>query len=109
MQEEDHQAGENMVSEVGTKPGDLFDYAPDEADNLRQIKGVGTAAEKQLNFLGIYHLRQIANLDSANVDWVESHLKNFKGRILRDDWIGQASLLVNTNPPSSESSGVALH
>lgn len=59
------------------------------ADDLKKIKGVGPGLEKTLNELGFFHFDQIAAWTEADVEWVDSRLK-FKGRITRDDWIGQA-------------------
>ncbi|MGB0927024.1 MAG: NADH-quinone oxidoreductase subunit E [Pikeienuella sp.] len=59
------------------------------ADDLKRIKGVGPGLEKTLNDLGVYHFDQIAVWTAAEVEWVDARLK-FKGRIIRDDWIGQA-------------------
>lgn len=59
------------------------------ADDLKRIKGVGPGLEKTLNELGFYHFDQIAAWGEAEIAWVDARLK-FKGRITRDDWIGQA-------------------
>ncbi|MEM7271123.1 MAG: NADH-quinone oxidoreductase subunit NuoE [Pseudomonadota bacterium] len=62
------------------------------ADDLKLIKGVGPKLEGVLNDLGIYHFDQIAGWSRAEIAWVDDRLK-FKGRIERDDWIGQAKVL----------------
>jgi NADH-quinone oxidoreductase subunit E len=62
------------------------------ADDLKRIKGVGPKLEQTLNELGFYHFDQIAAWTDAQIQWVDNRLK-FKGRITRDDWIGQAKLL----------------
>lgn len=62
------------------------------ADDLKLISGIGPSIEKMLNGLGIYHFRQIAAFTPANVAWVDRHLR-FKGRIEREDWVGQAKAL----------------
>jgi len=59
------------------------------ADDLKRISGVGPKLEGVLNDLGFYHFDQIAKWTDAEVQWVDNRLK-FKGRITRDDWIGQA-------------------
>ena len=58
-------------------------------DDLKKIGGVGPKLEGTLNELGIYHFWQIAEFTPDNVAWVDGYL-SFKGRIDRDDWIGQA-------------------
>lgn len=71
----------------------LFLKAPEgEADDLKQIGGVGPAIEKKLNALGIYHYRQIAGFSKDEIAKVDEVL-NFKGRIERDDWVKQAKAL----------------
>jgi peptidoglycan hydrolase CwlO-like protein len=63
------------------------------ADDLRQIKGVGPSIEKTLNDLGFFRFSQIAGMTELDIDRVARRLKGFRGRIYREDWIGQARLL----------------
>lgn len=63
-----------------------------KADNLQRISGVGPKNEGILNNLGIYHFDQIAAWTPEQITWVDDHLR-FNGRILREEWIRQASLL----------------
>ncbi|SLN30660.1 NADH dehydrogenase subunit E [Aquimixticola soesokkakensis] len=63
-------------------------------DDLKQLKGVGPKLEAQLNSLGFWHFDQIAAFTPAQVAWVDARLK-FKGRIERDDWIGQSKILAS--------------
>ncbi|MGR3758786.1 NADH-quinone oxidoreductase subunit E [Roseobacteraceae bacterium NS-SX3] len=60
-----------------------------QADDLKQLKGVGPKLEETLHGLGFYHFDQIANWTEAEIAWVDSRLK-FKGRIQREGWIEQA-------------------
>jgi len=62
------------------------------ADNLKLISGVGPKLEQTLNELGFWHFDQIAKWTGDEIAWVDSRLK-FKGRIERDDWMAQASIL----------------
>ncbi|UWR28944.1 hypothetical protein K3758_11235 [Sulfitobacter sp. W002] len=64
------------------------------ADDLKRIGGIGPKLEQTLNELGIFHFDQIAALQGDEIDWVDSRLR-FKGRIRRDDWIGQAKAFAN--------------
>ena len=48
--------------------------------------------EKKLNALGVTRFDQIANFSDEDIAKIDDAL-NFKGRILRDDWIGQAKTL----------------
>ncbi len=79
---------------AGSKP-QLLDAPRGEADDLKQIKGVGPALEKQCHTLGIYHFDQIAEWSDAEVAWVDEHLEGFKGRVSRDDWVAQARQLAS--------------
>jgi predicted flap endonuclease-1-like 5' DNA nuclease len=69
------------------------------ADDLKLISGIGPSIEKMLNGLGIYHFRQIAAFTPENVAWVDQRLR-FRGRIAREDWIGQARALSQNDRPS---------
>lgn len=60
-----------------------------EADDLKKISGVGPKLEQTLNNYGIYHYAQVAKLNKDDLVALDEAL-NFKGRIERDDWIGQA-------------------
>ncbi len=64
-----------------------------EIDALTRITGVGRAIEQKLHGLGIYHFWQIAEFSPEDVAAVDAEL-NFKGRIARDDWIGQAKAFI---------------
>lgn len=63
-------------------------------DDLKRIKGVGPAIEKTLNELGIFRLQQIADMSEYDIDRVARHLRGFRSRIYREDWIGQARELL---------------
>ena len=65
-----------------------------EADDLKEISGVGPVLETKLNEMGIYHYAQIAAFTKEDIDAVDEEL-NFKGRIERDDWLGQAKALAD--------------
>ena len=80
-------------NEGGSRPVALAKPRSGSADNLKEIKGVGPKLESLLHELGIYHFDQIAGWSSAEVAWMDENLKGFRGRVSRDDWIGQAKLL----------------
>jgi NADH-quinone oxidoreductase subunit E len=69
---------------------------PESPDDLKAISGVGPKLEKVLNGLGIWTYGQIAGWTREEVAWVDDSL-GFKGRIGRDDWIGQAVGLIARN------------
>ena len=69
--------------------GIVYLSAPDETDDLTQIKGVGKVLEDSLHNFGVYRFRQIACWAPEVVTKFNDRL-SFKGRIERDDWIKQA-------------------
>ncbi|GLQ34209.1 hypothetical protein GCM10007939_04920 [Amylibacter marinus] len=83
---------EAEVESAGSKPT-LFAEAPADKDDLKKIGGVGPKLEETLNKLGIYQFAQVAAWSNDEIMWVDDNL-SFKGRIERDDWIGQASELM---------------
>jgi len=70
-----------------------LDTPDGETDDLTEIIGVGKVFAATLNRLGVFHFRQIAAFGAAELARVNSELKEFKGRIEHDDWIGQAKEL----------------
>jgi len=65
-----------------------------EQDDLKEIVGVGKAFEQTLHDLGVFSYRQIANFGMSDIARVNLQLKEFKGRMEQDDWIGQAKELL---------------
>lgn len=63
-------------------------------DDLTRIHGVGQKLAEQLNELGIYHYRQIAEIDADGLDDEAHVLYAHRGRIMRDGWIDQAVRLI---------------
>ena len=64
-----------------------------EVDDLTRIVGIGKVFQKALNNLGIYSFRQLANFGPSDVARINMALKENKGRMEQDDWIGQAKEL----------------
>lgn len=62
------------------------------ADDLKLISGVGPKLEETLNSLGVWHFDQVAAFKKKDIEWVDARVR-FKGRIERDDWVGQAKIL----------------
>jgi len=83
---------EETLESVGTKPT-LFSEAPSEKDDLKKITGVGPKLEEAMNKLGIYQFAQVASWTNDEIMWVDDSL-SVKGRIERDDWVGQVSELI---------------
>lgn len=64
-----------------------------EPDDLTRIKGVGEELVKRLDKMGVIRFEQIANWTDEDIATVDEVL-NFKGRIEREDWVGQAVTLM---------------
>jgi len=83
----------NPVREQGAE-APLFVAPTAEKDDLKLIGGIGPVLERTLNDLGITTYAQLAKLSPEDVASVEARL-NFRGRIGRDNWQGQADALAN--------------
>jgi len=66
-----------------------------EKDDLQLINGIGPFIEKKLNALEIYTFRQISKFTAKDIDAVNKAIEFFPGRILRDNWVGQAKELAD--------------
>lgn len=64
-----------------------------EGDDLAQIVGVGPILTELLHEVGVFYFWQIAEWTDEDVAYVDEKLLHFKGRIERDDWVGQAKVL----------------
>ncbi len=91
-EQEDRGEPEAVRSEV-SQPRFLEQALDVGKDDLKLIKGVGPKLEGLLNEAGVFHFSQIADWTPAEVAWVEEHLVEFKGRVVRDDWVDQAKIL----------------
>ena len=65
-----------------------------KADDLKEIEGIGPVLEKLCHSLGFYHFDQIAGWTDADVALVDTEMKTFKGRIVRDKWVPQAKIII---------------
>ncbi len=72
----------------------LFEAPAGPADDLKKISGVGPALETKLHALGVTRFEQIAAFTPEDIQRVDDAL-SFKGRIERDDWVGQARALAD--------------
>ena len=72
--------------------GLIYTASPEEEDDLTQIKGVGEVLKKTLNEYGVFKFRQIAAWTPQVCDDFSERL-SFKGRVERDNWIGQSKSL----------------
>ncbi|RWH76211.1 MAG: NADH-ubiquinone dehydrogenase [Mesorhizobium sp.] len=65
---------------------------PANPADLKAISGIGPKLEEVLNGLGIWTYGQIAAWTPEEIAWVDDYL-SFKGRVGRDNWLGQAAVL----------------
>jgi NADH-quinone oxidoreductase subunit E len=68
---------------------------PASPDDLKAISGIGPKLETVLNGLGVWTYDQIAGWSAEEIAWVDDYL-SFKGRIGRDDWLGQAKAFLSS-------------
>ncbi|MBM3607508.1 MAG: hypothetical protein FJX29_03505 [Alphaproteobacteria bacterium] len=90
-------AGDANAPHPGARPAGLPGPRGGKADDLKRISGVGRQNEERLNNAGIWHYSQIASWSDREIEWMSSFLA-FPGRITREDWIGQARLLLQGLP-----------
>jgi predicted flap endonuclease-1-like 5' DNA nuclease len=82
----------NLDDIEGDRPQTLPSPRNGIPDDLKEISGIGLKIEDALHELGIYHYDQIANWSAENIRWIDNYL-NFKGRVERENWVGQAKIL----------------
>jgi predicted flap endonuclease-1-like 5' DNA nuclease len=63
-------------------------------DDLKQIVGIGPFLEERLNSLGICTYEQLTQLDENLIAALTDAIQFLPGRIKKDDWGGQAKLLM---------------
>ncbi|MCB5409837.1 NADH-quinone oxidoreductase subunit NuoE [Pseudogemmobacter faecipullorum] len=94
-QEQAAPLSDSPAAPAGEQPKGLEAARNGEADDLKELEGVGPALEKLLNELGFFHFDQIAAWSEAEIAWVDQNLKGFKGRVTRDKWVAQAKLIAS--------------
>jgi NADH-quinone oxidoreductase subunit E len=78
----------------GTRPATLSAPRDAKGDDLTRIVGVGPKLAALCNRMGFFHFDQIAAWTADEIAWVDRNLEGFKGRVTRDDWVGQAKKLM---------------
>jgi predicted flap endonuclease-1-like 5' DNA nuclease len=81
--------------QTGQSAAVLLQERPNRVDDLTCIAGIGRKLEKLLNGLGIWQLEQLAALSPEQICWVDEKL-SFRGRIHRENWVGQAGTMLAT-------------
>lgn len=87
-----------VLNRIAARAGELnFDRigraTAAQADDLKDIDGIGPFLERKLHSLGIYTYRQIANFTKQDGEQVNDLIEFFPGRVERDNWVGQAKQL----------------
>ncbi|MFH1940861.1 MAG: hypothetical protein ABIL68_02060 [bacterium] len=77
-------------------PSSIPTARSEEADDLKDIWGVGPFLEGKLNAFGIYTFRQVASLNNENIKELGMTFGSFQGRVVRDQWVEQAKKLHET-------------
>lgn len=63
-----------------------------ERDDLKKISGIGPRLETVLNERGVSRYADLAGLSKAALNKLDAEL-GLEGRVIRDDWVGQAKAL----------------
>ncbi len=74
-------------------PSEIPPASPEEADDLKEILGVGPFLEKKLNAFGIYTFKQVAALKPDVIKKLGATFGSFSDRIIRERWVEQAKEL----------------
>ena len=77
-------------------PAAIPQATANEADDLKQIAGVGPYLEGKLNAFGIYTFKQVAALEPNVIAQLGETFGSFSDRIIREGWVGQAQKLHET-------------
>lgn len=62
-------------------------------DDLTEIVGIGKVFQRTLHDLGVTSFQQLAGFGPSDIARVNVALKEYRGRMEQDDWIGQAKEL----------------
>ena len=84
-------AREVKESKANVSAASAMPPSNNEKDDLKKIFGIGPVLEKLLNSHGIYYFQQIAEWKQEDVQHYDHLLEDFRGRIVRDDWVSGAS------------------
>ena len=73
-------------------------------ENLQEIRGIGPSIEKTLNHFNIFRFSQITTISDYEIDQIAKKIKGFKRQIYREDWIGQAEIIIRSKSSNTEQS-----
>jgi len=74
--------------------GSIGTASKEDADDLKEINGIGPAYEKRLNEIGIFTYEQISNLKAADRDQLSSIDGITREKIESEEWVKQAKALL---------------
>jgi predicted flap endonuclease-1-like 5' DNA nuclease/uncharacterized protein YoxC len=86
--------GELVLGNDKTVIYDKIIVSDRDKDALTAIEGIGEFLEKKLNSIGVFSYEDIANWTPGRIDEVTTQIGYIPGRIEKDDWVGQAALLL---------------
>jgi predicted flap endonuclease-1-like 5' DNA nuclease len=86
-------SNETKLSELAKELESARAMASGAADDLKLIKGIGPAFERELRKLGIVSFAQIAAWSAEDIEQIAPKIKAKPDRIRRDEWIQRASEL----------------
>ncbi len=94
----------------GKKPKMLKKARRGKADKLTRINGIGSAIEKKLFDIGVFHFDQIAKWSGEEAEWIGNEI-GFTGRVTREKWVSKAQSLARggatANTRSADAAKVA--
>jgi poly(3-hydroxybutyrate) depolymerase len=96
------------VAKVAAKPAKKRPQAtqpqaePAPADDLTRIAGIGPKLQADLQTAGITRLAQLARLTAKQATALDTKL-GLRGRLAREDWVGQAKRLLAPQKAAAES------
>lgn len=93
MEKQQGEALESARNATTPEAANDADTEDEVQDDLQEIIGIGKVFEHTLHELGVFNFRQIANFNMSDIARVNAEMKEFKGRMEQDDWIGQAKEL----------------
>jgi predicted flap endonuclease-1-like 5' DNA nuclease len=73
-------------------------------ENLQESRGIGPSIEKTLNHFDIFRFNQIVAISDYEIEAIARKIKGFKSQIYREDWIGQAEIMVRNKTSETERS-----
>lgn len=93
MSKQQDEARKHVRTREAKKASNGSSSPPAVIDDLTEIVGIGKVFQHTLHKLGVYSFQQIANFGPADIARVNLALKESRGRMEQDDWIGQAKEL----------------